>query len=223
MLSIAAKRLLAGAKSRSWDAVPWKKKTKIVTQRSDNEGSDSDNEGSDHESLYSLHCTHQWPWEKMALYREAINAAMRKYAQRFPHDVCLKHVAEEIIGGQVQLWLILKNRTEFSAFGITKIEKTHDGKKRVVILDLAGQGGIKLVPLIDQLEQWARTIKVDEILTLGRSGWAKMLVHHGYAINLIHYRKVLTHEQTDKSSSSNNDTDECSTLVGRRYFKTGNF
>ncbi|AQX21855.1 hypothetical protein Bcsk_012450 [Bartonella sp. CDC_skunk] len=209
VLSIATKKLLARAKLRSWDAMPWKKKAKIVTQRSD------------HEDFYSLHCTHQWSWEKMALYREAMNAAMRKYAQRFPHDVCLKHMAEEIIGGQAQLWLILKNRTEFSAFVITKIEKTHDGKKRVVILDLAGQGGIKLVSLIDQLEQWARTIKADEILTLGRSGWAKMLVHHGYAINFIHYRKVLKHEKTDKSSGSNNDTNERSTLVGGGYLKTG--
>ncbi|CBI76845.1 conserved protein of unknown function [Bartonella clarridgeiae 73] len=188
----------------------WKKaeKARIVTRQSD-------------ENFYSLHSTHQWSWEKIALYREAINAAMRKYARRFPHDVCLEHIAEEIITGQTQLWLILKNRTEFSAFGITKIERTHNGKKRVVILDLAGQGGVKLVSLIDQLEQWAHSIDADEILTLGRSGWAKMLVHQGYAINLIHYRKVLKHEQTDKSSSSNNDTNERSPLMGSGYFKTG--
>ncbi|AQX28408.1 MULTISPECIES: hypothetical protein [unclassified Bartonella] len=189
----------------------WKKakKARIMIRQSENK------------DFYSLHPTHQWSWEKIALYREAINAAMRKYVRRFPHDVCLKHMAEEIIAGKTQLWLILKNKTEFSAFVVTKIERTHDGKKRVVILDLAGQGGVKLVPLIDQLEQWARTIDADEILTLGRSGWAKILVHHGYAINLIHYRKVLTHEQTEKSSSSNNDTNERSSLMGRGYFKTG--
>nr|CBI78309.1 hypothetical protein BARRO_120083 [Bartonella rochalimae ATCC BAA-1498] len=33
--------------------MPWKKKAKIVTQRSD------------HEDFYSLHCTHQWSWEKI--------------------------------------------------------------------------------------------------------------------------------------------------------------
>lgn len=150
------------------------------------------------QNSYSIHLTDQWSWEKIARYQEAINAAMTKYVQRFPDDVCLKTVAEEIAKGQTQLWLILKNKTQFSAFGITKIEMTHNGKKRVVILDLAGEGGLKLVKLIDEVEEWARTINADEMLILGRSGWAKMLAHHGHAINLIHYRKVLTHEQTNK-------------------------
>ncbi|MBA9082666.1 hypothetical protein GGR10_000507 [Bartonella chomelii] len=146
----------------------------------------------DSQNLYSIHLTNQWPWEKIALYQEAINAAMQKYAKRFPDDVCLDTIAKEIAGGQAQLWLILKNETQFSAFVITKIEMTHTGKKRVVILDLAGKGGLKLVKLIDQVEKWARTIHADEMLTMGRFGWSKMLRQRGHAINLIHYRKVLT-------------------------------
>ncbi|AGF74955.1 hypothetical protein BAnh1_10870 [Bartonella australis AUST/NH1] len=145
----------------------------------------------DDQNTYSIHLTDQWPQEKMAPYRDALNGAMQKYAQRFPDDVCLTTVAAEIASGQTQLWLILKNKTQFSAFGITKIERTHNGKKRVVILDLAGEGGLKLVKLVDEIEEWARTINADEILTLGRSGWAKKLAHHGHTVNLIHYRKVL--------------------------------
>ncbi|WP_455481785.1 hypothetical protein V4P56_04830 [Bartonella sp. B35(2025)] len=143
------------------------------------------------QNLYSIHLTNQWSWEKIAHYKEGINAAMKKYAKRFPDDVCLATIAREIATGQTQLWLILKNESRFSACGITKIEMTHTGKKRVVILDLTGEGGLKLVKLIDKVEEWARTINADEMLTLGRSGWAKMLAHHGYSLNLIHYRKVL--------------------------------
>ncbi|WP_455476323.1 hypothetical protein [Bartonella sp. B17] len=145
----------------------------------------------DNKNSYSVHLTNQWPWEKIACYQSDINVAMRKYAKRFPDDVCLATMAQEIATGQTQLWIILKNNSKFSAFVITKIEMTHTGKKRVVILDLAGEGGVKLVKLIEKIEEWARAINADEMLTLGRSGWAKMLAHHGYSRNLIHYRKVL--------------------------------
>nr|WP_208437260.1 hypothetical protein [Bartonella taylorii] len=145
----------------------------------------------DSQNLYSAYLTQQWPWEKIAPYQEALNAALEKYAQRFPDDVCLATIAEELVRGQAQLWLVLKNKTQFSAFAITKIEITHTGKKRVVLSDLAGEGGLQLVKLIDKVEQWARTINAEEMHMFGRSGWAKMLTHHGYSRNLIHYRKVL--------------------------------
>ncbi|MCZ2328878.1 hypothetical protein [Bartonella sp. F02] len=140
---------------------------------------------------YSIHLTDQWSWDKILLYQEEINEAMKKYAERFPEDVCLEMMAKEILNGQTQLWLILKNQTQFRAFVITKIEMTHNGKKRVVLLDLAGKGGLKLVKLIETIEEWARKINADEVLALGRVGWAKKLAQHGYATNLIHYRKVL--------------------------------
>ncbi|WP_019222652.1 hypothetical protein [Bartonella rattaustraliani] len=145
----------------------------------------------DHQNLYSAHLTQRWAWEKIASYQHDINAAMYKYAKRFPDDVCLKTIAEEIATGKAQLWLGLKDKTQFCVFAITKIEKTHRGKKRVVLSDLAGEGGLKLVKMIETVEQWARTINAEEINMFGRAGWAKMLDHHGYSRNLIYYRKVL--------------------------------
>ncbi|EJF97836.1 hypothetical protein LBE40_00410 [Bartonella taylorii] len=145
----------------------------------------------DSQNLYSAHLTNQWSWEKIAPYQDALNIALKKYAKRFPDDVCLATIAEELARGQAQLWLVLKNKTQFSAFAITKVEITHTGKKCVILSDLAGEGGLKLVKLIDKVEQWARTINAEELHMFGRSGWAKMLTHHGYSRNLIHYRKVL--------------------------------
>ncbi|MCZ2158671.1 hypothetical protein NPX99_05195 [Bartonella sp. 220] len=143
------------------------------------------------QNLYSAHLTEQWPWEKIAPYQEALNAALKKYAKRFPDDVCLATIAEELATGQAQLWLILKNKTQFSAFAITKIERTQRGKKHVVLSDLAGEGGLELVPLIEKVEQWARSIHAEELHLFGRIGWVKMLARHGYSRNLIHYRKAL--------------------------------
>ncbi|MBB4076216.1 hypothetical protein GGR08_000509 [Bartonella fuyuanensis] len=145
----------------------------------------------DSQDLYSVHLTEQWSWEKIAPYQEALNAALKKYVQRFPDDVCLEKIAEEIIAGQTQLWLVLKNKIQFSAFAMTKVEITHTGKKYVVLSDFAGEGGLKLVKLIDKVEKWARTINAEEIHMFGRIGWAKKLAHHGYSRNLIQYRKVL--------------------------------
>ncbi|WP_455480524.1 hypothetical protein V3564_05190 [Bartonella sp. B12(2025)] len=145
----------------------------------------------DSQNFYSAHLTDQWSWEKIARYQDAINAALQKYAKRFPDDACLATIAEEIAIGKAQLWLILKNKIQFSAFAITKVEITHTGKKRVVLSDLAGEGGLKLVKLIDKVEEWARTINAEEMHMFGRSGWAETLAHHGYSRNLIHYRKVL--------------------------------
>ncbi|WP_034460120.1 hypothetical protein [Bartonella koehlerae] len=143
------------------------------------------------QNSYSVHLTEQWSWEKVARYQEAINAALKKYAQRFPDDVYLATIAEELVRGQAQLWLAFKNKTQFSAFAITKVEITHTGKKRVILSDLAGEGGLDLVKLIDKVEEWARTIHAEEMHMFGRPGWSKMLSHHGYFRNLIHYRKVL--------------------------------
>lgn len=145
----------------------------------------------DRQDLYSAHLTEQWPWEKIAPYQEALNGAFKKYAQRFPDDVCLEKIAEEIATGQAQLWLVLKNKIQFSAFAITKVESAHTGKKCVVLSDLAGEGGLELVKLIDEVEKWARKINAEEIHMFGRIGWAKRLAHHGYSRNLIQYRKVL--------------------------------
>ncbi|WP_019219590.1 hypothetical protein [Bartonella florencae] len=140
---------------------------------------------------YSAHLTEQWSWEKIAPYQKALNAAFEKYARRFPDDVCLQIIAEELIAGQAQLWLVLKNNRQFSAFAITKVESTHTGKKRVILSDLAGEGGLELVKLIDKVEAWARAINAEEMQMFARAGWGKMLTQHGYSRNLIHYRKVL--------------------------------
>nr|WP_017195987.1 hypothetical protein [Bartonella birtlesii] len=143
------------------------------------------------QNSYSAHLTEQWSWEKIAPYQEALNAALQKYVRRFPDDVCLETIAEELIGGQAQLWLVLKNNRQFSAFAITKVESTYMGKKRVVLSDLAGEGGQQLVKLIDKVEAWARTINAEEMQMFARAGWGKMLSQYGYSRNLIYYRKVL--------------------------------
>ncbi|UNE55648.1 hypothetical protein [Bartonella machadoae] len=51
------------------------------------------------QNLYSAHFTDQWSWEKIAPYQEALNAALKKYAKRFPDDVCLQKKSMQVLVG----------------------------------------------------------------------------------------------------------------------------
>jgi hypothetical protein len=141
----------------------------------------------------SIHLTTDWPFERVARYGKEITAAMRKLVERFPNDLTLESMAEEIIGGKQQLWLILDGE-EFKAFVTSEIKINEaTGRKSVILMELAGDGGIDLVPLISDIENWAVEIGAHELTPLGRDGWRKPLAKAGYKPKLTLYSKDLTH------------------------------
>lgn len=141
--------------------------------------------------MYSVHLTQDWSLEKIAPYSAALNAAMHKMQQRFPDDVSLAQMAKNIAGGKQQLWLIVDENEEFAAFVTTEIEVLKSGKKRVNLLELAGEGGAPIADMIEPIEAWAREIGAAEICPVGRVGWRKILARHGYKPAVIRYRKEL--------------------------------
>jgi len=140
---------------------------------------------------YSIHLCQDWDHEKIAPYNEAISAAMGKLAARFPHDVALDMLARQIASGDTQLWLILDERQQFVAFVTSQIEITLKGKKRLNLLELAGRGGLTLVPMLEKIEQWAREQGVNEICPVGRIGWQRALAKQGFKPFITRYRKEL--------------------------------
>lgn len=141
----------------------------------------------------SIHLTTDWPFERVSRYGKEITAAMRKLVERFPNDLTLESMAEEIIGGKQQLWLILDGE-EFKAFVTSEIKINEaTGRKSVILMELAGDGGIDLVPLISDIEKWAVEIGAHELTPLGRDGWRKPLAKAGYKPKLTLYSKDLTH------------------------------
>lgn len=143
----------------------------------------------------SIHLTTDWPFEKVAAYGREITAAMKKLVERFPNDLTMESMAEEIISGKQQLWLILEGE-EFKAFVTSEI-KVNDatGRKTVTLMELAGDGGVDLVPMISDIENWAIEIGAHELTPLGRDGWRKPLAKAGYRPKLTLYSKDLTHGQ----------------------------
>lgn len=141
----------------------------------------------------SIHLTTDWPFERVSGYGKQITAAMKKLVERFPDELTLKGLAEDIISGKNQLWLILDG-DEFKAFVTSEIKVNEEtGRKTVLLSELAGEGGIDLVPMIGPIEDWAREIGAHELTPLGREGWRKPLAKAGYKPKLVLYSKDLTH------------------------------
>ena len=139
----------------------------------------------------SIHLTTDWPFERVAVYGREITAAMKKLVERFPNDLTMQGMAEEIISGKQQLWLILEGE-EFKAFVTSEIKVNEAGRKTVQLMELAGDGGVDLVPMINDIEAWAVEIGASELNPLGREGWRKPLAKAGYRPKLVLYSKDLT-------------------------------
>jgi len=139
----------------------------------------------------SIHLTLDWPYERVAQYGREITAAMKKLADRFPRELTVKAMAQDIVSGKNQLWLILDGE-KFVAFVTSEIKiNAETGHKTVVLSELAGDGGIDLVPMIHAIEDWARSIGAAELTPVGRLGWRKALAKAGYEAHIVLYRKEL--------------------------------
>lgn len=141
----------------------------------------------------SIHLTTDWPFERLAKYGPQITGAMKKLVERFPSELTVQGMADDLFSGKSQLWLILDDDEAFVAFVVSEIKVNEQtGHKSVVLSELAGEGGTDIVPLIDTIEEWARSIGADDITPVGRLGWRKALAKQGYAADMVLYRKDLT-------------------------------
>lgn len=139
----------------------------------------------------NIHNTQDWPYERVAPYGRQITAAMNKLVARFPRDLTLESLAEGVIGGAYQLWLILEAE-DFRSVVLTQIKPNEaTGNKAVMVFGLAGEDGLQSVPLISEIEAWARSIGASETMTIGRFGWRKAIQKEGYSADTILYRKDL--------------------------------
>lgn len=144
----------------------------------------------------SIHLTLDWPYERIAKYGPEITAAMRKLVERFPHDLTLRALAQDVISGKNQLWLILDEQERFKAFVTSEIKVNADtGEKTVVLGELAGEGGTDIVPMIGPIEEWAVSVGARWLTPIGRLGWRKALAKQGYEADIVLYRKELNNGQ----------------------------
>ena len=135
--------------------------------------------------------TSDWPFEKIAPYGEQITAALKRLVERYPYDMTLESIREELMSGQQALWLALDDG-EFVACALTEVRDVPEtGRKALLIMGMAGDRGMEMVPFIDRIERWARENGLHEIRPVGRLGWRKALAEEGYEPVAIYYRKEL--------------------------------
>jgi len=140
---------------------------------------------------YVLHYVRDWPYARLAPYNQALTAAVNKLAARFPDDVAPAALAENIARGIADLWLITDEQAAFIAFLATEMEITAGGKKRLLLLELAGEGALALTALLPRLEDFARRQGAAAICPCGRLGWNRALARCGYKIATVKYTKEL--------------------------------
>jgi hypothetical protein len=139
----------------------------------------------------SVHNTTSWPAEKLLPYGADITKAMRKLVDRFPRDITVLHLAQEIIAGKKQLWLILEGE-KFVSFVLTEIQiNDATGLKNLLVVSLAGDEGAATVPLGIELEKWGIENGCTEARTLARKGWTRPLLAHGYKEHMVLFRKPI--------------------------------
>lgn len=140
--------------------------------------------------------TYDWSIDQIAPYGKDLTSAIKKLCERFPDDLTLEGLMEDIMQGKYQLWLIIDDDQSFKAFVTTEIFVSKvTGKRRLHLCDLGGEGGACLADLVTELEKFALSQGITEIHALGRIGWQKQLAKHGYKPLVFRYGKDLTHGQ----------------------------
>lgn len=136
--------------------------------------------------------TTDWPYEKMASYGADVTAAMRKLVEKFPHQFTVEALAQDVIEGRNQLWLILDEDDAFKAFVMTEIfTNKATGEKSVLLTEGAGEGGPALAQALPVIEKWAIEQGADSVLPMARRGWEREIAKYGYKPEFVRFRKEL--------------------------------
>lgn len=136
--------------------------------------------------------TSDWSFEQLAPYTKDITAAMQKLRDKFPREVDVQHLANEIITGKRQLWLILNDDDSFVSFVLSEIQTNNaTGLKTIVVPSMAGDDGPASVPLIAEIEKYGLDQGCDKSAVYGRWGWKRELTKEGYSLEMCIFGKPL--------------------------------
>lgn len=120
-----------------------------------------------------------------------ITAAIRRLVERFPDDITLEGVLSDIIHGRLTLWVVRDGDTTVSVVLVSFDTNPHTGHRRATIREMVGNRGVEAIPLIVEIEEWARSQGANDIDVIGREGWKRALASQGYELVAVVLRKRL--------------------------------
>lgn len=130
--------------------------------------------------------------EEMAPYWPGIVACLDTYCRRFSDEETTVNILKECAEGKRTLWLCLDG-DEVVLTPVTEIVTVNaTGRKRLVLAEVGGSRLGECLPLLEQIEEWAKRVHgVAEAQLIGRKGWARLLPAYGYSEKAIVFEKRL--------------------------------
>jgi hypothetical protein len=142
--------------------------------------------------------------DQMAPYWPGIIACLEKYCARYPHDESVDNIIRQCAAGRRQLWMVLDEKDEVVLAPVTEIVTVDaTGAARFVFVEVGGSRAREAMPLITEMEAWARAQGCTEFDFVGRRGWERLLAPYGYRPEAVIYRKRIPHAEGQHDSDDN--------------------
>jgi hypothetical protein len=132
-------------------------------------------------------------WDEVAKHGREITRCLTRLVERFPEEATLQSAFDDIMAGRRQLWLIIDDETDV----VVMIQLTEictnliTGKTFVRCVNTGGAGIDDALPLLDEIEVWAKSIGAEKIEGVGRQAWVRLLKPRGYELSSVTLTKRL--------------------------------
>lgn len=122
-----------------------------------------------------------------------IRACFEKYCARFPKEETPEHMLDEVAQGNRRMWLVKDEAGRVILVPITMIETLDaTGMKQLVLAECSGSRLAEAMPLLAEIESWAKTEHdVERVRFVGRKGWSNLLIPLGYKLVSVIFEKEL--------------------------------
>lgn len=129
--------------------------------------------------------------EEMKHYWPDILQCMEKYCKRFPNDESVANIIRKCAEGKRQLWIVCDENDRVVLTPITEVVTVDaTGVKRFVFSEVGGSRIKDAMPMIEEMERWAREEHgCTEFDFVGRKGWERLLAPYGFKPQAVIWRK----------------------------------
>ncbi|TPN03810.1 hypothetical protein FJ973_29650 [Mesorhizobium sp. B2-1-3] len=128
--------------------------------------------------------------EEMLPLWPGIVRCLEKYCARF-NDETPENIIAECAQGKRQLWVCLDGGTVVLTPVTEIVTINATGRKRLLLAEVAGERLDECMPLLREIEAWAKDQGAETSQLVGRDGWAKVLPAFGYAPKARIFEKAL--------------------------------
>lgn len=124
--------------------------------------------------------------EEIAPHGKEITACLKRFTDRFPEDATLASAWGDIVSGRRQLWLIQDETGRVVMVQVTEIvANALTGKTFVRCINTGGAEIVEALPLLEEIENWARSVGATSMEGVGREAWVRLLKPRGYRLKSV--------------------------------------